>query len=364
VAGNWPSYDVGHDSGVPECVAVGPNLAMRDGEITMKRSAAGTILPTLLAMMATFASPASAEIVRAVEYYHQAFEHYFVTANPAEIAALDSGAVSGWWRTGQRYQVDTVPADGLVPVCRFYTAAYAGKASHFFTASVSECAHVKTMPDWTFEGVAFYARVPDAAGNCAAGTAPISRLYNGGQGGAPNHAYTSDGAKWETLVGAGWISEGVAYCAPLSAADPMAQTKAFAGSTWDFPWALPLDGHDPVIRTQFSSLVEYSWDNYFSAFRLTPPELYIVWAEEGYRYGSDKSQWGVAAWDPFSGSFIVTGDLGLTSFAWTLDEALSSSTPVCTLKGHLNWESRDRNILNRIQPFLWSGCQLGVAVRR
>jgi serine protease len=104
------------------------------------------------------AAPAAAEVVRAVEYYHQAFEHYFVTANPAEIAALDSGAVSGWWRTGQRYRVDDAPAEGLVPVCRFYTAAYAGKASHFFTASATECEHVKTMPDWTYGGTAFQPR--------------------------------------------------------------------------------------------------------------------------------------------------------------------------------------------------------------
>ena len=139
-----------------------------------------------------FATPAAAEVVRAVEYYHQAFEHYFVTANPAEIAALDSGAFSGWWRTGQRYQVDTASADGLVPVCRFYTSAYAGKASHFFTASESECAHVRNMPDWTYEGVAFYARLPDAQGNCRRGycgdPSPVqqrprrraqSRLYRG-----------------------------------------------------------------------------------------------------------------------------------------------------------------------------------------
>ena len=318
-------------------------------------------LAAALVWLYVYAGPAAAEVVRAVEYYHEAFEHYFVTANPAEIAALDSGAFSGWWRTGQRFQVDTSPADGLIPVCRFYTSAYAGKATHFFTASESECAHVKTMSDWTYEGVAFYARVPDAAGNCAADTAPINRLFNNGQGGAPNHAYTSDSAKRDRLVSAGWVSEGVAYCAPLSTADPMAQTKALAGSKWEFPWALPLEGHNPVIRTQFQSRVESTWENHFVEFQLNP-EIYITWEEEGYHYGSMKNQWGVAAWDPITGSFIVTGDSSVfSSFAWTLDGALGSVTSVCIMKGHANLVSLDPLILHRFQPFLWTGCRLGVA---
>jgi hypothetical protein len=317
----------------------------------------------LFAAMGIFSQPASAEVVRAVEYYHQEFEHYFVTSNPLEIAALDGGVFKGWWRTGQRYRVDDAPGSALVPVCRFFTAEYAGKASHFFTASAAECEHVKTMPDWTYEGVAFYVRVPDASGVCGAGTAAINRLFNNGQGGAPNHAYTADGAKRDTLVHAGWASEGVAFCTPLADGDPLAKTMLLAGSIWDFPWALPLDGHDPVIRTQFQSRVEYSWDNYFRAFELTPPEVYLIWEEEGYRYGSDKNQWGVAAWDPISGSFLVTGGSGSSPFVWTLDDASDTSTPVCTMKVRSNFVSMDPLVLHQIQPFLLSGCQLGDAER-
>ena len=72
-----------------------------------------------LAIFGLAAVSASAETVRAVEYYHKDFEHYFVTANPQEITLLDGGVFKGWWRTGQRYRVDDSPAPDLVPVCRF-----------------------------------------------------------------------------------------------------------------------------------------------------------------------------------------------------------------------------------------------------
>ena len=85
------------------------------------RAVARMIFAASMAVTGIIAPPASAEVVRAVEYYHQAFEHYFVTANPAEIAALDSGVFQGWWRTGQRYRVDDAPGADLVPVCRFFT---------------------------------------------------------------------------------------------------------------------------------------------------------------------------------------------------------------------------------------------------
>ena len=133
---------------------------MNPANLAFLRVATAMMFAVSVVLTGILAPPASAEVVRAVEYYHQAFEHYFVTSNPAEIAALDSGVFSGWWRTGQRYRVETSPADGLAPVCRFFTSAYAGKASHFFTASAAECAHVKTMSDWTYEGVRFTLACP------------------------------------------------------------------------------------------------------------------------------------------------------------------------------------------------------------
>ncbi len=316
-----------------------------------------------------FATPAAAEVVRAVEYYHQAFEHYFVTANPAEIAALDSGAFSGWWRTGQRYQVDTASADGLVPVCRFYTSAYAGKASHFFTASESECAHVRNMPDWTYEGVAFYARLPDAQGNCPAGTAAIRRLFNNGQGGAPNHAYTADAAKLNTLVGTGWVSEEVAFCAPLAAADPMAQTLVLNGSTWELPAPavfLSVTG-DGRVRTQFAPItatnieVAVSWFGYYGLAVPPTPILHIGQGPECNEWGCS----GSAAWDPLAGAYVLIfgGNMGGTVMEWTFDDAQGPTTPVCTMGIRENVKSYQPYVLHSFQPYLLSGCEQGVANR-
>ena len=70
----------------------------------------------------------------AIEYYHKDFDHYFVTAYAQEIANLDvANATGGWTRTGQTYSVYTGTATGLMPVCRFFSAAFAPKSSHFYT---------------------------------------------------------------------------------------------------------------------------------------------------------------------------------------------------------------------------------------
>ena len=316
-------------------------------------------------MFGLAAVSASAETVRAVEYYHQEFEHYFVTANPQEIALLDGGVFKGWWRTGQRYRVDDSPAPDLVPVCRFFTAEYAGKASHFYTASAAECEHVKTMPDWTYEGVAFHVRLPDADGKCAVGTAEINRLFNNGQGGAPNHAYTSDPAKRDLLVKFGWVSEEVAFCIPLTAGDTLDRFWVLSGSTWVLPWGVPLDGHDPQIRIKYKFTVGYTWDeHYFAAIQLTQPEIYMVWEVDDIRFGSISNIWGVAAWDALSGSFILIGESGGTqSRSWILDDAQGPSTPVCQMTLMENLISHVPRVWHPFQPYLWTGCTAGVATK-
>jgi hypothetical protein len=47
----------------------------------------------------------------------------------------------------------------------------------------------------------------------------VFRLYNNGQGGAPNHRYTTDAAVRAAMIAAGWAPEGygpqgVALCSP------------------------------------------------------------------------------------------------------------------------------------------------------
>src|SRR5262249_28783305 len=69
----------------------------------------------------------------AVEYYYAAWNFYFVTAIPQEIAALDGGAFGGVWRrTGQQFNVystTSAPA-GATPVWRFFSTTFAPKSSH------------------------------------------------------------------------------------------------------------------------------------------------------------------------------------------------------------------------------------------
>ena len=96
---------------------------------------------------------AEANLGVAVEFYNASINHYFVTAYPEEAAALDAGTnVKGWKRTGGQFTVFTDPIDGLAAVCRFFGTPGKGPNSHFYTADPAECAKVKTLPAWTYEG--------------------------------------------------------------------------------------------------------------------------------------------------------------------------------------------------------------------
>ena len=145
----------------------------------------------------------------AVEYYHGDYGHYFVTAAPQEIAALDAGVFFGRSRTGLTFDVLAVDEAGSANVCRFWSGqTFVPKSSHFYTPFDWECAIVKRNRDWAYEGLVFSMMLPDAAGNCRGGTVPLYRLYNDGKTGAPNHRYTTSvGIRSETIAG-GWIPDG------------------------------------------------------------------------------------------------------------------------------------------------------------
>src|SRR6476619_4153718 len=99
----------------------------------------------------------------AVEYFNTSLGHYFLTADPAEMAAIDGGGAGpGWQRTGGQFGVFRSASDapGLSPVCRFYGTPGVGPNSHFYTADPGECAAVKRDGGWTYEGIAFYIALP------------------------------------------------------------------------------------------------------------------------------------------------------------------------------------------------------------
>jgi uncharacterized delta-60 repeat protein len=161
---------------------------------------------------------------KAVEYFHAAYGHYFMTADEPEIALLDTSPAGGWLRTDQSFNVYDQATAPLVPVCRFWSGqSFAPKSSHFYTPYADECAQVKLDPAWLFERNAFYVRMPEGmsgARTCPSGTRPLYRAYNDGKGGAPNHRYTTDLAVLDEMIAKGWIMEGEAAtrvfaCVPL-----------------------------------------------------------------------------------------------------------------------------------------------------
>ena len=144
----------------------------------------------------------------AVEFHHAAFDHYFMTNLQDEITKLDAGVISGWQRTGYKQNVYGTNTDGAANVCRFFSTSFAPKSSHFYTPLSSECSTVKKNSDWTFEGEVFGTVLADPDGACLPGMQRLYRLYNNGQGGAPNHRYTTSPSARRAMMANGWIPEG------------------------------------------------------------------------------------------------------------------------------------------------------------
>jgi len=159
--------------------------------------------------------------IAAQEFFHAGFGHYFVTAIADEITKLGNGTFAGWSATGHAFNVYAAGSapPGSAAVCRFFSTAFAPKSSHFYTPSASECTTVKANVDWSFEGEVFGVAPAAADGSCPPSTVAVYRLYNDGQGAAPNHRYTTEPAIRTQMIAAGWIPEGygplgVIMCSP------------------------------------------------------------------------------------------------------------------------------------------------------
>ena len=101
-----------------------------------------------------------------------------MTAEPAEIEALDVGRLQGWQRTGLSFNVVAESAATVgsgAAVCRYYGRPEAGLDTHFYSASADECAVVgSNWPDrWTLESSnVFRVYLPDTT----TGRAPLERF--------------------------------------------------------------------------------------------------------------------------------------------------------------------------------------------
>lgn len=165
-----------------------------------------------------FIVPAGPTPVVAVEYRHVAFNHYFVTAMAEEIGNLDSGVFAGWVRTGQHFNVYPSATPGSAPVCRFFTVAFPPASSHFYVSRGLGCEGTMADENWIYEGDVFHVALPDASGTCPVDAMPVHRLYNNGQGGAPNHRFTTSEATRREMLAQGYIAEGsgigIGFCSP------------------------------------------------------------------------------------------------------------------------------------------------------
>src|SRR5205814_1981605 len=107
----------------------------------------GGLLDAGFALLGTVSGSSMAPpgTVAVIEYYRADKDHYFMSANPAEVAFIDAH-LPLFQRTGEVFFAWANPAlapANAVGVCRFYSPL-ALIDSHFYTASASECVFVQT----------------------------------------------------------------------------------------------------------------------------------------------------------------------------------------------------------------------------
>ena len=186
---------------------------------TTSTCGAGMIDAGAAVLAASKAVPSLGRVI-VTEFYHPLFNHYFITADPGETAVLSTGKLPPWVATGLTFKAWSGPGTNITSVCRFFSAAFAPLSSHFYTNSPYECTLLKNGSVWTLESLNAFYMMSSPAGTCPTDTLPLYRLYNNGQGGAPNHRYTIDLAVRSAMIAKGWIPEGngpnaVFACVPL-----------------------------------------------------------------------------------------------------------------------------------------------------
>ncbi len=153
-----------------------------------------------------------------VEFHHASLDHYFLTAESAEIAFIDGGGLgAAWTRTGRHLRgwPLSVAVSGALDACRFFGTPGIGPDSHFYTVDATECAVVKHDPYWTYEGLAFRVLPLGPTGNCPSGSSIVQRLMKAANDVfGVRHRYVTAVSDVEAMRTAGWIVEGPVFCAP------------------------------------------------------------------------------------------------------------------------------------------------------
>lgn len=185
------------------------SVAIRpDGKIVV----GGSVGPTGAAMSAVGRLVGVEKTGNAIEFYNSNLNHYFITAEAAEAAAIDSGSAGpGWSRTMESFK-----SGGPDRVCRFYGTPGVGPNSHFYTIVTPECTQVKLDPGWHFESYDFSGWPTNANGSCPEGTQAVKRVYNNRAAfNDSNHRYTTSDALYNQMLTLGWSGEGIVFCAPV-----------------------------------------------------------------------------------------------------------------------------------------------------
>ena len=158
-----------------------------------------------------------------VEFYDETLDHYLVTADPFEIAALDADTLR-WRRTGHVFyawiNAGNAPAGAAPqPVCRFYAGPALQIDSHWFSADPVECATVPAQsPGWVLQSsAAFWVEMPGADGLCREGTLPVYRFFNNRRD--ANQRHTVDLSVKRAMINRVWVPDGkgangAAFCSP------------------------------------------------------------------------------------------------------------------------------------------------------
>ncbi|MEO8134473.1 MAG: hypothetical protein ABI831_10895 [Betaproteobacteria bacterium] len=201
----------------------------------------------LLSLLVAHGALAATPQASTMEFFHTGLQHYFVTADAVESLAIDNGSAGeGWVRTGRSFGIwndpNVAPAS-TVSVCRFYSS---GSHAHFYTAEAAECAQLRALQasqsaaaaaaqrpftGWAFEGNAFFAQVP-TGGQCPASTEPVFRFYSDGleTGSGSSHRFVSDPDMAALMQSRGWVSEGIAFCSPVTASGTSAPATPSTGT--------------------------------------------------------------------------------------------------------------------------------------
>jgi hypothetical protein len=183
-------------------------------------------LPSLALLACVLsAATAAAQGVTVVEMRNALRDRYFLTADPAEVAALESGAVGpGWGRTGRTF--GGIATAGNCPQCppvtRYYNAAL---GSHFYTSNPAEMEWLRQPGSgWMLERIEFRqsqiypVTPPGPCSNLGFHGWSVYRFYSPQSG----HRYVGSGLR-ETMRNKGWIDEGLALCLLSEATQPFKQ---------------------------------------------------------------------------------------------------------------------------------------------